>query len=576
MMSQASITVPYAIADFANLRQRGFYYVDKTSHIPLLERYNAPVFLRPRRFGKSLLVSTLAYYYDINAADRFETLFGGTYIGSNPTKEHNKYMVIRFDFSQLTMADTMEELEKNFNDMLCPAIKSYVFGTYKYVRYFQDFQFTDEHDASKMLGEILNRIQSEGLPLLYLLIDEYDNFTNQLLTAYKDPLYEAVTTKDSFLRTFFKVIKGGIGEDIIRSCFCTGVLPVTIDDLTSGYNIAEILTLKPEFLEMLGFNHEEAATYLRYVIDKYGEDKGSFEELWALIVNNYDGYRFLPDTRPLFNSTILSYFFKNYAELHGGIPDELIDENLRTDVNWIKRLTLSMENAKEMLGSLVIDDELTYSVTELRSKFDKEKFFDKQFYPVSLYYLGMTTLKDKFTMRLPNLTMRSIYMDYYNKLNKIRTNDKRLIPYYRTFSQDRVFEPLVHSYFEEYLGIFPAQVFDKINENFIRCSFFEVCSRYLSDSYTFAIELNLPSGRADLVLIGVPGTSFHNDCRVVEFKYFKAKEAAKVKALTAAREEDVTQVKAYARDINAQFTDYQMRTYVVYIAANKVCKVWEV
>jgi hypothetical protein len=575
-MQQVDITIPYAIADFAEMRQRGFYYVDKTRHIPDLERYKAPVFLRPRRFGKSLLVSTLAYYYDINAADRFETLFGGTYIGSHPTQEHNKYMVLRFDFSQLVMADTMEELERNFNRQFSPEIKGFVTGTAKYPRFFEGFRFGDEEQVATMLGNVLSWVKNNNLPPLYLLIDEYDNFTNQLLTAYKDPLYEQVTTGESFLRTFFKVIKRGIGEGSIRTCFCTGVLPVTMDDLTSGYNIAEILTLKPEFLEMLGFNHEEAATYLRYVIDKYGEGKSSFEELWALIVNNYDGYRFLPDARPLFNSTILTYFFKNYAELHGALPEEMIDENLRTDVNWIRRLTLSMENAKEMLDSLVIDDKLNYSTADLRSKFNKQKFFDKYFYPVSLYYLGMTTLHDRENMCLPNLTMRSIYMDYYNIINRIDTNATKYAPIYGRFRKDFLLEPLVENYFKEYLGLFPAQAFDKINENFIRCSFFELTSRYLSDCYTFAIEPNLPSGRADLVLNGMLGTSFHNDCRVVEFKYFKAKEAAKVRALKAAREEDVEQVKGYARDIHTQFPDFKVRTYVTYIAANKVCKVWEV
>ena len=189
-----------------------------------------------------------------------------------------------------------------------------------------------------------------------MLIDEYDNFTNQLLTAYKDPLYEQVTTKDSFLRTFFKVIKAGIGEGSIRTCFCTGVLPVTMDDLTSGYNIAEILTLHPRFLDMLGFTYEEASAYLRYVLDKYGTGQDSFEELWQLIVNNYDGYRFRPGAEPLFNSTILTYFFKNFATMDGMIPSELVDENLRTDIGWIRRLTLSQENSKEMLDALVIDD----------------------------------------------------------------------------------------------------------------------------------------------------------------------------------------------------------------------------
>lgn len=573
---QAEITIPYAIADFAEMRERGFYYVDKTRYIPLLEQYKAPVFLRPRRFGKSLLVSTLAYYYDMNETERFDTLFGGTYIGNHPTREKNKYMVMRFDFSQLVLADNLTDLEKNFNDMICPVMRSFVKDTYRYPQFFQDFQFTDEQSASKMLGEIINRIQGQHLPSLYILIDEYDNFTNQLLTSYKDPLYESVTTGESFLRTFFKVIKRGIGEGSIRTCFCTGVLPVTMDDLTSGYNIAEILTLEPKFTEMLGFNHDEAAAYLRYVLQKYDRNNSSFEELWSLILNNYDGYRFLPNSRPLFNSTILTYFFKKFAVNKGDIPDEMIDENLRTDIGWIRRLTLTQENAKEMLDALVINDELIYSLPDLRSKFNKQKFFEKQFYPISLYYLGMTTLVDGYVMRLPNLTMRSVYMNYYNEMNVISDDARRFVPAYRQFMDNRQLEPLVDNYFTEYLGQFPAQVFDKINENFIRCSFYEVLSRYLSSCYTFALEQNLPSGRSDLVLTGIPGTSFHNDCRVVEFKYFKTKDAGMVESLEVARPEDVKQIKRYADDINRQFPLYKMRSYIVYIAAGKVCKVWEV
>ena len=568
-----NITIPYAVADFADLRERGFYYVDKTGFIPRLEQYNAPVFLRPRRFGKSLLMSTLAHYYDRSKAHRFEELFGGTWIGAHPTKEHNQYMIIRYDFSQMVMGNDIEELEKNFNILNCDPVKIMVEHNRDL---FGDFQFTNFGNASQMLREVLSFVRAHNLPKIYILIDEYDNFTNQLLTAYKDPLYENVTTGESFLRTFFKVIKAGIGEGSIRTCFCTGVLPVTMDDLTSGYNIAEILTLEPTFTEMLGFNHDEAAEYLRYVIRKYGNDEDRFDELWTLILNNYDGYRFLPNARPLFNSTILTYFFKKFAVNNGAIPDEMVDENLRTDVNWIRRLTITLENAKEMLDALVIDNELIYSQPELRSKFNKQKFFDPQFYPISLFYLGMTTLKDGFTMVLPNLTARSIYMNYYNEINRVSDDARRFVPVYRKFMVDRLLEPLIANYFEQYLGQFPAQVFDKINENFIRCSFFEVCSRYLSNCFTFALEQNLPSGRADFVMTGIPGTDFHNDCRIVEFKYFKSKEATEVEKMSMPRPADVSQVKNYATDINNQFPTYRIRTYVVYIAAGKACRTWEV
>ena len=571
----ATITIPYAIADFTEMRERGFYYVDKTNYIPSLENYKAPVFLRPRRFGKSLLISMLAAYYDRTLANRFEELFGDTWVGEHPTKEHNQYLVIRYDFSAMVKADDMQGLAHNFDALNCSPVEIMVEHNRDL---FGDFQFTNRGNASQMLEEALAYARSHSLPKTYILIDEYDNFTNQLLTSYKDPLYEEVTTNDSFLRTFFKVIKKGIGEGSIRTCFCTGVLPVTMDDLTSGYNIAEILTLEPTFLNMLGFTYEETKTYLRYVLDKYSPDSGEerFEEIWQLIVNNYDGYRFSPRGERLFNSTILTYFLKKFAANAGSIPPELIDENLRTDINWIRRLTLSLTNAKEMLDALVIDDELSYNVSDLSSRFNKKKFFEKEFYPVSLFYLGMTTLKNAYRMVLPNMTMRSIYMDYYNQLNKIEGNARRYVPVYEQYDSNRSLEPLVQNYFEQYLGQFPAQVFDKINENFIRCSFYELVSRYLSSCYTFAIEQNNSVGRSDFEMTGIPGTDYYTDDRVVEFKYYRAKDADRMLALTEPLAEHVEQVKGYAEDTRKKFPNYHVRSYVVYICANKGWRCWEV
>ena len=573
MKIQASITIPYAVANYADLRDRGFYYVDKTDYIPRLEAYNAPVFLRPRRFGKSLLVSTLAHYYDRTLTHRFEDLFGGTYIGSHPTPEHNRYMIIRYDFSAMVMSDNMEGLEQNFNDLNCSPVEIMVIHNRDL---FGDFKFTTRGNASKMLEEALAYARAHDLPPVYILIDEYDNFTNQLLTSYNDPLYEKVTTADSFLRTFFKVIKKGIGEGSIRTCFCTGVLPVTMDDLTSGYNIAEILTLHPDFINMLGFTHAEADTYLRYVLDKYTGSQERYDEIWQLIVNNYDGYRFSPKGEKLFNATILTYFLKKFAVNKGEVPEEMIDENLRTDIGWLRRLTLSLENSKAMLDALVIDNGLYYNVADLSSKFNKQKFFDKNFYPVSLFYLGMTTLQNNFRMALPNLTMRSIYMDYYNVLNRIDGGANRYVPTYERFVDERDFESLVRNYFEQYLGQFPAQVFDKINENFIRCSFFELVSRYLSSCYTFAIEQNNSEGRADFEMTGIPGTDYYTDDRLVEFKYYKAKEAEKMLGLDAPLPEHVEQVHRYAEDTLRHFPNYKVRTYVVYICANRGWKCWEV
>ena len=229
-----------------------------------------------------------------------------------------------------------------------------------------------------------------------------------------------------------------------------------------------------------------------------------------------------------------------------------------------------------MLDALVIDDELPYNITDLSSKFNKKKFFEKEFYPVSLFYLGMTTLKSTYRMVLPNMTMRSIYMDYYNQLNKIEGNASRYVPVYELYDSNRSLEPLVQNYFEQYLGQFPAQVFDKINENFIRCSFYELVSRYLSSCYTFAIEQNNPVGRSDIEMTGIPGTDYYTDDRVVEFKYYHAKEADRILSLTEPLTEHVQQVKGYAEDTKKKFPNYNVRSYVVYICANKGWKCWEV
>ena len=568
------MTIPYAVANYSEIMEKGYYYVDKTNYLPLLEKHKAPVFLRPRRFGKSLLCSTLYYYYERTQASHFQELFGSTWIGRNPTEKQGQMIVIRYNFSAMEVCDNMDGLERNFNNLNRHPVD---IAAYHNRDILPGFKFSDKKSsASTMLEDLLAYIKHNDAPKVYIIIDEYDNFTNQLLTECKDDLYEDVTTGDSFLRTFFKVIKKGIDEGTIDTCFCTGVLPVTMDDLTSGFNIAQIITLKQEFYSMLGFTHDEAKNYLNYVLDTYVGSREQFDELWNLIISNYDGYQFLPGGEKLFNSTILTYFFQNFVTDGNKIPRELIDENLRTDIKWFRRLAMTQENIENIFNSLLNGNGLNYSEEDLSAKFNRHRFFDATFYPVSLFYLGMTTIEDNYTMRLPNQNMKSIFFDYYEELKAIDRHADLYVPAYRQFQKDGLIEPLVQNYFENYLRQFPAQAFDKTNENFVRCSFFELLSRYLSSWYTFSIERNLPSGRLDFWMTGKASTIRHNDDRIIEFKYFKSPEAAKVEAATEPDAESVQQVKAYAKDINAMFPKHVVRTYVCYICANKAWKCWEV
>ncbi|MFH0926109.1 MAG: AAA family ATPase [bacterium] len=567
--------IPYAVANFEEIKGEKYIFIDKTSYITELEKYKIPVFLRPRRFGKSLWCSLLECYYDIKKKDRFDELFGDLYIGQNPTPEKNKYLVMRLDFSKIEAKLDAKFIEERFLVAFKSGINEFLTS---YKDYFKEIPFNYEATASDILIIVLSYIKSNNLPPVYLIIDEYDNFTNQLITAHLDGLYYELTTGDSFLRSWFKIVKAGIGERTIERVFITGILPITIDDLTSSFNIAEIITLKERTLGMLGFTQNEVDRYLEEVYDSYNFDKANMAEVKQILVENYNGYKFLPDsTEKLYNSTILTYFLKNFALGNGNIPREIIDDNLRTDVSWIRRLTQKEENTREMLETLLLERELPYDSKMVTSKFSMNKFFEKDFYPLSLFYLGMLTFKDSYAMKLPNLTMKQIFVEYFNIIEDIEVS-KGYTEIFRTFERELDINKLFQGYWDIYVRQFPAQVFDKVNENFYRITFYELCTRYLSHAFTFAIETNYPSGRSDWEMLGKFHTKYKHQKFLVEFKYYSNKEGNKLKVLgfKKAKKEDIDQVKRYEKDILKQFLYFKIRSYVIYIVGNKGFRCFEV
>ncbi len=563
-----NIKIPYGVASYEEIREENYFYIDKTKYIVELESFKNPVFLRPRRFGKTLLCTTLSSYYDINKKHQFEELFGDTWIGKNPTPLQGTYMVLHLDFSIVyATVNSAEVLARNFDRVIRPYFTSFVDSEYS--EYFKNFSYNDGDTTWDLLSKITKFVKANNLPPLYIIIDEYDNFTNQLITTNRDSLYMDILSGDGFLKTFFKIIKAGQAKRAIERVFITGVLPITIDDLTSGYNIAEVVTLEENLVSMLGFTHVEAKQYLTAIFEANHYDKEIMPEIWQLLINNYDGYRFLPDAEPLFNATILTYFFKRYSLNNAKIPMELIDENLRTDVNWIKRLVGGTENAREILFDLVNGQEMSYTLGTLRSKFNKEQFFDKDFYPISFYYLGMTTLADGFSMKLPNNTMVSIFADYYNDVCKLSSGKDVYAPLFKKFYNDFNIEALFAGYYEHYLGQFVGQSFDKINETFVRNTFYELCNRYITSYFTIAIEQNYPSGRSDFEITGRDQTAYFRHKHIVEFKYTKGEDWKKVQAIEAPLQEDVEQLNAYAQDALKVHSSYKIQKHIFYIAGNK-------
>ncbi|MCP4156756.1 MAG: AAA family ATPase, partial [bacterium] len=291
MSTKPKKRVRYGEANYKSLVLDNGYYVDKTEYIRLMEEFKNPVFLRPRRFGKSLWCTTLEYYYDINEAGDFDLLFGHTDIGKNPTPLHNSFMILSLDFSTIDPSGDIKAILRRFNDQCNTALQVVL---WRYKNYFKGFDRIDEDvDVSTNLKKILAQIKAFDLPRLYVIIDEYDNFANQLITSHKDALYRELTADNSFLKNFFKTLKNGCKARTIDRVFITGVLPITIDDLSSGYNIADFLTLNKKFENMMGFTHQEVGALLDEIYEDHRLPLGTRWQIMEVITANYNGYRII-------------------------------------------------------------------------------------------------------------------------------------------------------------------------------------------------------------------------------------------------------------------------------------------
>lgn len=233
--------VVYGNANYADLVQKGGYFVDKTPYIAKLELVENPVYLRPRRFGKSTFCSLLNYYYDLNQAGRFDALFGDTWIGQNPTDHQNQYMVLYLNFSSVEVGKNLQLLEENFRSKCNSRLRAF---TRQYAPRFDEIPDVERTaPVSNNLNQLLDVVYSEQLPPLFVIIDEYDNFANHLITTDRDAMYYDLVADDSFFKTFFKTLKEGREIGAIANVFITGILPITMDDLASAFNVGTYLTL---------------------------------------------------------------------------------------------------------------------------------------------------------------------------------------------------------------------------------------------------------------------------------------------------------------------------------------------
>jgi len=377
--------IPYGVADFWKLRRDNEYYVDKTHFIPRLEEAGRFLFLiRPRRFGKSLLQSMLECYYDQRLSDQFDELFSDTWIAGQPTPEQGQYLVLRFDFSMVD--PDSRRLESSFEDHIRITLGGFLKRYRASIPAETAEAILAESSAPKQLERLFAELRELGL-FLYIFIDEYDNFANTLLVSEGQAKYQEVTHGGGFLRHFFAVFKGGAGQTGggLTRLFITGVSPITMDDVTSGFNIGLNISLDPRFHAVVGFTEAE----MEQLFIAFGEDHARHRDLLHLW---YDHYRFAKDSAETVTNSDMALYFLQYLHGNGKPPRDLIDYNLRIDYGKLRHLVQVDRRLNGNFSRLrqVIEEE-TITVNRIVQSFPVEELRNQDNFLSLLYYLGLLT-----------------------------------------------------------------------------------------------------------------------------------------------------------------------------------------
>ena len=413
MEQQKIKQVPYGVSDFKTVRRDDLYYVDKTMYLPKLESEARNIFfIRPRRFGKSIFISMLHAYYDVRQKHQFEALFGNLWIGQHPTPLHNKYQVLHLDFSQV--GGTIDRLEEKFNLYLGVELNGFIRA---YRDYYDEVTIKDVEATKDAVGKlaIIQNAAREKEYNLYLIIDEYDNFTNTVLNEQGEEVYWAMTHAEGFYRDIFKKFKGNFDR-----IFITGVSPVTLDDVTSGFNIGWHISTKEEFNQMLGFSTEDVREMFTYYKDN-GQIRpdADVEAVIGDMKPWYDNYCFAEealDTQSrVFNCDMVLYYLRNYMTRGQG-PREMIDPNTKTDYNKMRKLIQLDKLDGDRKGIIRTIAETGQIVAKLEETFPAHKITDPLIFPSLLFYYGMLTIKGTYGTQLilgiPNNNVRKQYYGY--------------------------------------------------------------------------------------------------------------------------------------------------------------------
>lgn len=499
-MEQQVKLVPYGVADFATVIEQNLYYVDKTMFIPELEKQPRNLFfIRPRRFGKSIFLSMLYSYYDCTQSHKFQSLFGNLWIGQHPTPLQGKYQVLFLDFSQIT--GNIDKLETKFNSYLSINLDAFVRQYSEYYQAEMEEILAQEDFEEKM--ELIFKAAKAHQYHLYLIIDEYDNFTNVILNERGENVYHAITHADGFYRDVFKKFKGNF-----ERIFMMGVSPVTLDDVTSGFNIGWNISIKPEFDEMLGFSTTDVMEMFTYY-----KEHGSIpvDSDIDAIVNDmkpwYDNYCFakqaLKKKTRMFNCDMVLYYLRNYMD-NGCSPRQMIDPNTRTDYGKMKKLLQFDKLDGERKGIIRKIAEEEQIVTQLYESFSAYQIPKAEIFPSLLFYYGMLTIKgtrgSKLILGIPNNNVRKQYYGYLEEeyQAKAYVDVNQLTDYYYDMAYDGKWEEGLCFMADAYAKV--SSVRDGIEAERNLQGFF-MAYLNLNDYYITAPELELNHDYCDFFLL---------------------------------------------------------------------------
>ena len=528
--------LPYGISNYEELVKDGYYYVDKTMYIEQLENLAEKriMFLRPRKFGKTLFTSTLENYYDIKKKEEFEILYGDTYIGKKPTKLKNSYHILKFNFSGIDTTNE-ETTIKGFKSKVQSSIKFFV------EKYGLDFFVNNQEEAENILDDLIKAFKiQKAEEKIYVIIDEYDHFANELL-GFNTNQFKSLVSKNGKVRKWYEILKEGT-ESVIDRIFITGVAPITLDSLTSGFNIGLDITQDREFNEMMGFTEEE----LKDLMLKQKIDKEEQEKIIPIMRENYDGYRFsLKGKEKMYNSNMCLYFLNNYTRFKE-IPTQLIDMNIASDYSKLgKMLDLCQGEEREKVIEKTVSGEGI--VSEITQKFNPAIEFTEKDLVSMLYYLGYLTISGEEVgypiLNIPNKVMKEIYSDYFLQILK-RDIKVDINENYVEIAREIAIEGKITKaieMLEKYLQNLSNRDYQRFDEKYVKLIFY--CIAMNLRIFRLKSEMEVQRKYPDILLIPKDQSKEYKGV-MIEFKYLKKGEESKLKEK---QEEAKKQIEEYGK-----------------------------